>query len=150
PVRREGPGRVSFRRPTRRDPRPPRFPARRRSRARRRPGRMRGPTARPAADFVPAPIPSDRVRPLQRPALTFALLGSQITVTDPSSLRERLLSAVESVIIASGGALESPDWEEPPERGEDHMSKPIDMSLAGRTAMVTGGGSGLGYQYSEA
>ncbi len=30
------------------------------------------------------------------------------------------------------------------------MSAPINMSLEGRTAMVTGGGSGLGYQYSEA
>lgn len=30
------------------------------------------------------------------------------------------------------------------------MSKAIDMSLTGRTAMVTGGGSGLGFQYSEA
>lgn len=30
------------------------------------------------------------------------------------------------------------------------MSAPINMSLKGRTAMVTGGGSGLGFQYSEA
>lgn len=30
------------------------------------------------------------------------------------------------------------------------MSKAIDLSLDGRTAMVTGGGSGLGHQYSEA
>lgn len=30
------------------------------------------------------------------------------------------------------------------------MSAPIDLSLSGRTALISGGGSGLGYQFSEA